>query len=119
MRELGPVVREARVSAGWSIRALAEKLHISAGYLADIENDRRIPSEDVLHRIADTLSLDFEDLAATAGQIGLAGRVLLRRSPEAVRLVRICATLGDEAIGRLRKAAERAALKAEAERGTR
>ena len=49
---LGQQIRDARVAAGLSLRALARQLEVAPSYMNDIENDRRVPSEFVLIRIA-------------------------------------------------------------------
>jgi transcriptional regulator with XRE-family HTH domain len=85
---LGEVIRQARTAKGMKLRELARRVDRTPSYLSDIENDRRIPSEDVLQRIADELDLDFEDLMARAGRFGSDAERYLRRSPAATTLFR-------------------------------
>jgi len=69
-RTLGDSIREARIAEGPSLRDLAKALEISPSYLSDIENDRRVPSEDVPGKIAVLLALDRDELMAPAGRFG-------------------------------------------------
>jgi transcriptional regulator with XRE-family HTH domain len=87
-KTLGQVVRDARVAAGGSLREFARTLGITPSYQSDIENDRRIPSEDVLKKIAGLLSLDFKDLMALGGRFGDDAERYLRRHPTAGALFR-------------------------------
>lgn len=86
-KTLGDVIREARIPKG-SLRAYAKKLDITPSYLSDIENDRRVPAEDVLRKIAELLGLDFDDLMARAGRLGEETDRYMRRHPTAGVLFR-------------------------------
>lgn len=85
---LGEVIRKARVAAGRSLRDFAKGLGITPSYESDIENDRRIPSEEVLKKIAELLSLNYEELMALAGRFGEDAERYLRRHPTAGALFR-------------------------------
>lgn len=61
---LGEVIREARTIQDTRLRELARRLGVTPSYISDIENDRRVPSEEILRKIAAALTLDFEDLIA-------------------------------------------------------
>jgi transcriptional regulator with XRE-family HTH domain len=87
-KTLGEVIREARIAAGISLRAFAGGVSITPSYQSDIENDRRIPSEDVLKKIAASLSLDYEELMALGGRFGENAERYLRRHPTAGALFR-------------------------------
>jgi transcriptional regulator with XRE-family HTH domain len=71
-----------------TLRALAVATGKTASYLSDIENDRRIPSEEVLRAIAATLELDPDELLAAAGRLGEGAGRYLRRTPQAGVLFR-------------------------------
>jgi transcriptional regulator with XRE-family HTH domain len=47
-KSLGTVIRDARVKSGRSLREFAKLLDITPSYQSDIENDRRVPAEDLL-----------------------------------------------------------------------
>ncbi len=87
---LGHYIRTARVERGLGLRQLARDLEVTPSYLSDIENERRVPSQEVLQAIAQRLSLDFDELLALAGRVGSEAEDYLRglRSPAAVRLFR-------------------------------
>jgi transcriptional regulator with XRE-family HTH domain len=116
-KSLGDLIREARTPIG-SLRDFAKKLEITPSYLSDIENDRRIPAEEVLRRIAELLKLDFDDLMAKAGRFGEDADRYMRKHPTAGVLFRKLsesATPEDDLAKLLRKA-EELARKREGER---
>lgn len=87
-RTLGEVLRDARVGADLSLRDLAKKLDITPSYISDIENDRRVPSEDVLQRLAAELKLKFDELMARAGRVGDQAERYMKQNPSAGVLFR-------------------------------
>ena len=88
MNTLGDEIREARVRAGKRLRPFADELGMAPSYLSDIENDRRVPSEEVMKRIASKLSLDFDHLMALAGRFGEEAERYIKKNPAAVALFR-------------------------------
>ena len=87
-KTLGDMIREARVGKAMTLRDLASKLGKTASYLSDIENDRRIPSEEMLRDLSRLLSLDFNDLMARAGRLGEEALRYMSRTPAAGVLFR-------------------------------
>jgi transcriptional regulator with XRE-family HTH domain len=87
-KSLGTVIRDARVESGRSLREFAKLLDITPSYQSDIENDRRVPAEEVLRKTAELLSLKFEQLMALAGRLGEDAERYLRRQPAAGALFR-------------------------------
>jgi transcriptional regulator with XRE-family HTH domain len=87
-RTLGEVIRDARVEAGRSLRDLARALGITPSYQSDIENDRRVPSEEVLQKTAEELKLNYEALMALGGRFGEDAQRYLRKHPTAGTLFR-------------------------------
>jgi transcriptional regulator with XRE-family HTH domain len=85
---LGEVIRTARVAAGRTLRDFAKALGITPSYQSDIETDRRVPSEEVLQKIADLLNMNYEELMARAGRFGEEAQRYLRRHPTAGALFR-------------------------------
>jgi transcriptional regulator with XRE-family HTH domain len=61
MPTTGDRIREVREKTGMTQAELAEKAHVSKGFLSDVENNKRNVSAQVLLRIANALgaSLDF------------------------------------------------------------
>lgn len=116
-KTLGDVIREARTPKG-SLREYAKKLDITPSYLSDIENDRRVPAEDVLRRIAELLELDFDDLMARAGRFGEDADRYMRKHPTAGVLFRQLSdsNLAEDDLAKLLKKAEELAKKREGQR---
>lgn len=108
-KTLGDVLREARVAADVSLRTLAAELKITPSYISDIENDRRVPSEEVLRQLADHFRLKFDDLMALAGRVGEDAERHLRREPAVGHLFRRIAEkrLGREDVQKLIDQVER------------
>ena len=59
---LGQKIRELRDKADLSLRELATKVGVSAPFLSDIELGRRMPSDEVIERLAVPLSIRPEEL---------------------------------------------------------
>ena len=74
----GERVRELRNAKGWSLRDLAEQVDVGFTYLSRVENGRLnygdYPSNALIHRLADALDADEEELV-----------VLAERVPERIR----------------------------------
>jgi transcriptional regulator with XRE-family HTH domain len=100
-KTLGDVLRQARLDKDLGLRELARHLDKSPSYISDIENDRRVPSEEVLAALAKLLGLDFEQLMALAGRLGAETRRLVERSPEAVALFRKISSLRPDQLRRI------------------
>ena len=80
-RSLGDMIREARARKGVTLRSFAEQFKKSASYISDIENDRRVPAEELLRAICHALGLNFDDAMGLAGRIGDDAQRALRRTP--------------------------------------
>src|ERR1051325_103221 len=61
-QSLGQKIRELRDSADLSLRELASRIQVSAPFLSDIELGRRFPSEEVLRKLANVVSISLENL---------------------------------------------------------
>jgi transcriptional regulator with XRE-family HTH domain len=105
---LGQQIRDARVAAELSLRALARQLEIAPSYMNDIENDRRVPSEAVLLRIASALGLDSDRLLAAAGRVGEGAQEYIKANPTAGVLFRRVSDAGldEKGLKRLLEQAE-------------
>jgi len=68
MNSLGDVIKDRRLSKGWSKRALAEKAGISHSEVHRIETGERAnPSVPILNALAEALSIPKDDLLLIAG----------------------------------------------------
>lgn len=85
---LGAFIRDARVAKGLKLRELARRLDVTPSYVSDIENDRRVPSEEVLAKIAAELDLDYSNLVARAGRLPADAERYMRQTPAATTLFR-------------------------------
>ncbi|GAB3988275.1 hypothetical protein GCM10029978_110240 [Actinoallomurus acanthiterrae] len=61
---VGMAIRRARLEQGLSLRRLAQELHIGASTLSEYEQDRRLPSEDLLTACEKRLDLPDGELIA-------------------------------------------------------
>jgi transcriptional regulator with XRE-family HTH domain len=64
---LGALIRAQRVTAGLSLRELAERTKVSNAYLSQIERGLHEPSISVLDAIAAALDVPLEALLARSG----------------------------------------------------
>lgn len=80
-RTLGETLRDARLALDLGLRELAKEIELTPSYLSDIENDRRVPSEDVLGQFAKRLNLSFDELMSLAGRVGDQAERYLKREP--------------------------------------
>ena len=71
--KFGERVRALRKAKGWSLRVLAEKVDVGFTYLSRVENERLnfgdYPSDALIHRIADALEADEEELTVLAQRV--------------------------------------------------
>lgn len=69
----GERVRELRHAKGWSLRDLAAKVDVGFTYLSRVETGRMnfgdYPSDALIHRLADALDADEEELLVLAERI--------------------------------------------------
>lgn len=102
---LGEAIREKRIAIDITLRELARRLNITPSYLSDIENDRRVPAEEVLQDIGKALDLPFDDLMGLAGRFGESVERYVKRRPAAGVLFRRIsqANLSNEALEKLTK----------------
>jgi transcriptional regulator with XRE-family HTH domain len=87
-KTLGDVIHDSRAKLNLSLRDVARKLKLTPSYLSDIENNRRVPSEEVLASIAELLRLDYDDLMARAGRFGEDAVRYMMKTPAAGVLFR-------------------------------
>ena len=92
-KSLGEMIQESR-AARYKLREFARQLETSPTHLSDIENERRVPSEDLLEQIADKLDLDLEKLLVAARRVPADAHRYVADVPEAVSLFRQISTHG-------------------------
>jgi transcriptional regulator with XRE-family HTH domain len=62
MNRVGQLIKESRKNLQMTQEQLAERVGISLRYVAKIENEKKLPSIEVLARIIDTLSISPNDI---------------------------------------------------------
>lgn len=110
---LGEYIEAARNAAGFKLREFAKKIGIAASYMSDIENNRRVPSEYVLKKIAEHLNLGMTELMGRAGRMGGTVERYMQEQPAAGVLFRKVAEgrLDNEQIQTLLKQTDQMAKK--------
>ncbi len=109
-KTLGETIQEAR-SPRFKLREFARLLDVSPTHLSDVENNRRIPSEQLLSLIAQHLGLDLDDLMASAGRVPEETLRFIEKHPEAISLFRKVTALQPGDFRALEKAADELARK--------
>jgi transcriptional regulator with XRE-family HTH domain len=79
----GATLRKSRDMKGMSLRKTAAAARISPTYLAQLERDASIPSEDVVFALADALGYDADRLLALTGRIAEDVLDVIRKHPRA------------------------------------
>lgn len=105
MASLGDTIREARAGR-FTLRAFARLLDVSPTHLSDVENDRRVPSEDLLSKMATHLNLNLDKLLAAAGRVPEEARRAVENNPQAVALFRTASALDSDQLRRLKRLAD-------------
>ena len=91
-KNLGEEIREMRIQADFTLRAFAKKIDISAAHLSDIEHGRRLPSDDLLERIVDSLAhvgATWEGFKQLDTRIDAETKKWLDKNPGAQQILRI------------------------------
>lgn len=78
-KNIGSILRERRIRKGLSQRELASKIGITQTFLSLVEHGKRVPSYDVLQRIAEVLDEDATHLEREAGSADLDTVIQLNR----------------------------------------
>lgn len=68
---LGKTLRDQRVHKEFGLRELADRIGCSVAYLSRVETGsiECVPSEEILHKLARTLSLESDELMRLAGRL--------------------------------------------------
>jgi transcriptional regulator with XRE-family HTH domain len=94
MNKFGDRIRELRKAKGYSLRQLAPLVGVGFSYLSKVENDKLdfegTASESLIHRLADVLEADEEELLLLARHVPkrIADRIF--EQPELFRLITDC-----------------------------
>jgi len=89
--KLGRLIKSLRISFGWQQKDLAEKLDISTNYLCQIETGKRLPSADIVGRIAKEFNISRDALnflsTDTPGELDQENAVNYRKLQENVAAI--------------------------------
>jgi transcriptional regulator with XRE-family HTH domain len=94
MNKFGDRIRELRKAKGYSLRQLAPLVGVGFSYLSKVENDKLdfegTASESLIHRLADVLEADEEELLLLARHLPkkMADRIF--ELPEVYRVLTSC-----------------------------
>jgi transcriptional regulator with XRE-family HTH domain len=98
----GERVRELRIQRGLTQRGLAKSIGVSDTYISKVENGNLhfgdYPSDKFIHKLADILDADEEELLLLADKVPVAIRQRVRERPEVFRKL---AGLDDKTLDRL------------------
>src|SRR5947209_3926996 len=90
----GKRVRQLRHAKDWSLRDLAGKVGVGFTYLSRVENERLnfgdYPSDALIHRLADALDADEEELLLLAKRIPEPVKKRVLQRPDAFRAFATC-----------------------------
>jgi transcriptional regulator with XRE-family HTH domain len=67
--EFGKAFKKLREEQGFSIKKLAGSLQVNYTYLSKIENNKSIPSDEFIDKIAELFKVDADELKMQAGKI--------------------------------------------------
>ncbi len=90
----GGRVRELRHAKDWSLRDLAERVCVGFTYLSRVENERLnfgdYPSDALIHRLADALNADEDELRLLAKRVPEPVKERVLQRPDAFRAFATC-----------------------------
>lgn len=100
----GERVRELRLNIGLTQQELADRLRVSVSYISKVENEKLhfgdYPSEKFVHKLADALDADEDELLVLTDRVPKQIRKRIRERPDEFRRL---ANLDDRSLRRLMK----------------
>ncbi len=92
--KFGDRVRQLRHEKGWTLRDLASQVDVGFTYLSRIENERLnygdYPSDALIHRLADVLEVDEDELIVLAKRVPELIRMRVLQRPDAFSAFATC-----------------------------
>ncbi len=102
--KFGTKVRATRIQLGMTQQELAKRMSVSVSYISKVENERLhfgdYPSEKFIHKLADELEADEDELLLLADKVP---DVIKKRIRERPSLFKAIANLDDSGLDRLSK----------------
>ena len=100
--QFGKRVRELRKKSGLTQKDLAERLKVSVSYISKVENEKLhfgdYPSEKFIHRLAENLNADEDELLVLTDRVPMVIRKRVRERPDEFRRI---ASFDDRTLERL------------------
>ncbi len=79
--KLGAYIRSRRQASGFSLRKLAETIHVSPSYLSRVEREVVPPSDALVHTVAEALGAESEELLLLAGRLPASWQQAIAATP--------------------------------------
>jgi HTH-type transcriptional regulator, competence development regulator len=102
--KFGTKVRTTRLTRGMTQQELAKRMSVSVSYISKVENERLhfgdYPSEKFIHKLADELETDEDELLILADKVPLRLRQRIRERPS---LFKAIAELDESSLEQLSK----------------
>jgi len=110
--QFGQRVRDLRLKSGLTQQELARRLNVSATYISKVENEKLhfgdYPSEKFIHKLADALEADEDELLVLTDRVPKAIRKRVRERPDAFQmLARLSDSQLDQLLERTARTAKR------------
>lgn len=84
-------VRRLRVARGLTQQAVADRMDVSVSYISKVENGKLnhgdYPSEKFIHKLADELNADEDELLLLADKVPASMRRRIRQRPDLFRRI--------------------------------
>jgi transcriptional regulator with XRE-family HTH domain len=89
--QFGERVRELRVLRGLTQQVIADRMSVSVSYISKVENGKLhfgdYPSEKFIHKLANELQADEDELLLLADKVPVTMRMRIRQRPELFRRI--------------------------------
>jgi transcriptional regulator with XRE-family HTH domain len=92
MVDMAELIKAKRVSRGLSLRQLGKEIGVTPAYVADLEANRRLPSPELIERLASALAIPVEDLEAADNRLSPSLREWIEERPQLTSLLRSLST---------------------------
>jgi HTH-type transcriptional regulator, competence development regulator len=79
---LGEILRQLRRDQGVGIKRLAPELKVDYSYISRLENDKVVPSKEVIDRIANYFNYDRDELMVLSDRLPDDIKKILRENPK-------------------------------------
>lgn len=89
--QFGDKIRKLRTACGLTQQAIADRMNVSVTYISKVENGKLsfgdYPSEKFIHKLAEELKADEDELLLLADKVPASIRQRIRQRPELFRQI--------------------------------